>query len=122
MARTDPQPALSDSVRTWWAEGRPLLRDSWVRNDDYDLNWLGKLSNVYHRYTCWLRWSWWSYIWRAPEHWTRRAPYTMYRDWRDLEPWRVRWCRLRGHPGIIFYNAGGMEPDTRCSRCMEDIG
>jgi hypothetical protein len=109
-------------ARTWWLEGHSLLPERWVRKDDYQLNWLGDLSNAYHHHTRWVRWSWWSWIWRAPEHWGRRAPYKQYRDWGDLSPWEVRWCRLRGHPGTIFYNPGGMEPDNRCSRCLEDIG
>jgi len=33
------------------------------------------------------------------------------------------WCRAKGHPaGIVFYNPGGLEPDTKCSNCEEDIG
>jgi hypothetical protein len=108
------------SIRTWWAEGRPLLRDSWVRKDDYQLNWLGNLSNAYRHHTRWLRWSWWSYVWRAPEHWTYTNPIKRYRDWKTLNRWEVRWCRLRGHPGIIYYSSGP-EPDNRCKRCKEEI-
>src|SRR5688500_14453098 len=67
-------------VRTWWAEGHPLLRDSWVRKDDYTLNWLGNLSNAYRHHTRWARWSWWSYIWRAPERWTYTRPMKQYRE------------------------------------------
>ncbi len=38
------------------------------------------------------------------------------------EGWHIRWCRFRGHPGIVFYNPGGFEPDMHCTRCGEDTG
>lgn len=116
-------------VATWWSEGRPVLPLRWCYKDDdwAELTWIARAANAYRHHTRWVRWSWWSYIWRAPERWHSRPPgsvpsTTRTRDWRGLSPWEVRWCRLRGHPGIIFYNAGGMEPDTRCERCLEDIG
>ncbi len=32
-------------------------------------------------------------------------------------------CRARGHPeGMVWYNTGGPEPDTRCNNCNEDLG
>lgn len=62
-----------------------------------------------------------------------------FRDWyedrkADLEEvwWRLQdwweesvlrfWCRLRGHPGPVYYNASGFEPDWSCKRCGEDLG
>lgn len=30
-------------------------------------------------------------------------------------------CRARGHPGTVFYNPGGTEPDYHCTRCGEDL-
>lgn len=101
-----------------------MLPLRWCYKDDdwSELTWIARAANAYRHHTRWVRWSWWSYVWRAPEHWTYRAPYTRYRDWKSLNCWQVRRCRLRGHPGIIFYNAGGMEPDNRCKRCLEDIG
>ena len=45
---------------------------------------------------------------------------------RELYPlpfWKVLWCRYKGHPnGIVFYNAGGEEPDTSCKDCGDEIG
>lgn len=32
------------------------------------------------------------------------------------------WCRFVGHPGVVFYNTSGYEPDMRCKRCGEDLG
>ena len=32
-------------------------------------------------------------------------------------------CRIKGHQdGIIFYSAGGLEPDNHCSNCGENLG
>lgn len=41
----------------------------------------------------------------------------------DVPWWRVIRCRWRGHPaGIVFYNPGGLEPDTTCRECGDNIG
>lgn len=64
----------------------------------------------------------WLYVWQAPTRWTGFPNYRQYRSWSGLNKWTVRWCRLRGHPGMIFYNPGGLEPDTRCERCLEEMG
>ena len=33
------------------------------------------------------------------------------------------WCRFSKHKcGVIFYNVAGLEPDTHCKNCGEDIG
>ncbi len=32
-------------------------------------------------------------------------------------------CRAKGHPeGIVFYNPTGIEPDTSCKNCGDDLG
>ncbi len=32
-------------------------------------------------------------------------------------------CRWQGHPyDVYWYNAGGLEPDTHCMNCGEDLG
>ena len=36
--------------------------------------------------------------------------------------WTNFWCRFRGHPGVWWYNPGGLEPDMHCQRCGEDLG
>jgi hypothetical protein len=59
----------------------------------------------------WLRPEWWAYLFEKS-----RRP-----DWCS---WPVRlWCRYWGHPvGVVWYNAGGLEPDMRCTRCGDDLG
>lgn len=42
-------------------------------------------------------------------------------DWWN-EAVEQRWCEFRGHPGIIFYNANGWEPNNCCTRCGKDLG
>lgn len=114
-------PSPFATIRTWWDEGRPIVPLRWVYKGDglAKLSWFGKFLNAYSHHTRWLRWSWWSYVWRAPQHWPRIG--RTYRDWDGLDRWEVRWCRLRGHPGTIYFNPGGMEPDNRCKRCLEEI-
>lgn len=32
-------------------------------------------------------------------------------------------CRIRKHPhGIVWFNAGGLEPDYHCLGCDDDLG
>lgn len=98
------------NVKTWWNEGHPLLREAWVRDDDYHLNWLGRLSNRYHRLTAFVHPWWWKYMLKAPESC-------------DASYWRGVWCRFRGHPnGEVYYNPGGFEPDHSCVDCGENLG
>lgn len=67
----------------------------------------------------WTSPEWWRYVWQPPIVSYR----TNARSWSGTYgKWRVRFCRLRGHPGIVYFNPGGMEPDTSCTRCGEDIG
>lgn len=36
---------------------------------------------------------------------------------------RTAICRARNHPsGVIWYNVGGLEPDTHCKNCGDDLG
>jgi hypothetical protein len=41
---------------------------------------------------------------------------------KDCKGWTNFWCRVRGHPGVFWYNVGGLEPDMTCERCGEDLG
>ncbi|MEK6833381.1 MAG: hypothetical protein AABY32_05015 [Nanoarchaeota archaeon] len=53
----------------------------------------------------WFTISWWEYLLEK------------------CEGWDNFWCRVKGHPhGIVFYNPNGLEPDTHCKDCGEDIG
>jgi hypothetical protein len=41
----------------------------------------------------------------------------------DLQDLNQLVCRIKGHPnGIVFYNCGGLEPDTTCKDCGEELG
>jgi len=31
-------------------------------------------------------------------------------------------CRYRGHPGVVWYNPNGSEPDMHCRNCGDDLG
>lgn len=53
---------------------------------------------------------WWKYIF---------APRTD----KDVNIFKVWLCRWRGHPcGVVWYNAGGLEPDMSCRYCGDNIG
>ena len=59
----------------------------------------------------WSVW-WWRYI-LARRTWRGR----------DVHLAQVIWCRLRNHPaGVVWYNAGGTEPDMHCRHCGDDLG
>ncbi len=37
--------------------------------------------------------------------------------------WTNFWCRVRCHPeGVVWVNAGGLEPNMHCRTCDEDLG
>lgn len=40
--------------------------------------------------------------------------------------WHIRddaiWCKVFGHPGVVWYNPAGLEPDMHCTRCSEYLG
>lgn len=104
-------------LRWWWKEGHPIvlyiIPDRWCRVEGIggELNWLGKAVNAYYSWTLWLRWSWWwGFVLRPRDD-------TTWGSWLATV-----WCRLRGHPGEIYWNPGGLEPDHRCKRCGETIG
>ena len=42
----------------------------------------------------------------------------------DERFWKLRmiYCRIRGHAGVVWYNANGFEPDMTCKNCGEDLG
>jgi hypothetical protein len=56
----------------------------------------------------WINWidiCWYRYLFQSP--WT----------------WRRVLCRIGGHrAGVVYYNAGGSEPDMHCKNCGEDLG
>ncbi len=67
----------------------------------------------------WLTYCWWNYLltgrtyYGRGSHWPRRSRWG----------WRAFWCRLRGHPaGEVFFNVGGLEPNTHCRNCGDDLG
>lgn len=71
-----------------------------------------------------------SYSWSGPRplRWSHMRYWCWWQDvFFDRQTWveyliRVK-CRWHGHPaGIVFYNPGGLEPNTHCSNCGEDIG
>ena len=44
-------------------------------------------------------------------------------DWLWESPFGRVLCEMQGHPpGVVWYNAGGYEPDMRCKRCGKDLG
>jgi hypothetical protein len=91
-------------------DGYPVLmalNSRWAYTDDgFELSRSAKILNAFYRVTCWLRWPWWRVMLERP------APGLDYRT--------VVFCRIRGHAPRIYYNPGGMEPDDRCSRCLEE--
>lgn len=67
----------------------------------------------------WLDIWWWRFLLARPTNYAR--------GWHS-DNWLLDWynrirCRMRGHPrGIIYYNPGGLEPDSHCKGCGDDIG
>ena len=70
------------------------------------------------------------YSWNGPKkiRWSAMRYWCWWEDRFHNSLWvqeyfrRVK-CRWQGHPkGIVFNNPGGLEPDTHCSNCGEDIG
>lgn len=59
----------------------------------------------------WFTKSWWGYL-LAPKE--------------ADEPWhRVILCRMRGHPGGVWWftsDPEATEPDMRCKNCGDDLG
>lgn len=66
----------------------------------------------------WFTIDWWKYLLRKPN---QNEGGWFLDGWDD--PVKRIWCRIKGHPcGMIYYNAGGLEPDTRCKNCWDEIG
>ncbi len=98
-------------LQRWLGEERlPFLfalTEPWAYTAEGELSRVSRTVNRWRRLTRWLRWSWWKTMLEWPAKGTE--PYLT-----------VVLCRMRGHAPRIFYNAGGMEPDDRCSRCLEE--
>jgi hypothetical protein len=95
-------------------DGYPLLMALNARwayvEDGYELSRSAKALNAYYRVTCWLRPAWWKAMLERPALGAERRGTTRL---------TVTLCRMRGHAGRIYFS-GGMEPDDRCSRCLEE--
>jgi len=108
---------MSGFWNRWHHEGFPfissLVPDTWTHRDEgFELTRIARALNTYYRFTAPFRLYWWKLLFAPRDH-TAHVGGT---------PWRcVVWCRLRGHAGPIFYNPGGLEPDGRCARCLEEI-
>jgi hypothetical protein len=74
--------------------------------DAFELSRSAKVLNGYYRLTRWARPSWWKLMLERPRPGTESY-------------WTVVFCRMRGHAGHIYYSSG-LEPDDRCSRCLEE--
>ena len=85
----------------------------------------------------WFYREWWAYVLDDSRADKDYGPFNEWL-WRD-DPFTgevrrnllARWanylsrcrCRATGHPcGVVFYNAGGTEPDMTCVGCGEDLG
>lgn len=102
----------------WWSLWRddryPLLAavtDRWALTPDDELSRLAKCLNAYYHHTRLVRLTWWKAMLEKPAQTAER---------RGTSRLTVTLCRMRGHAPRIFYNPGGMEPDDRCSRCLEE--
>jgi hypothetical protein len=90
---------------------------------------------------CWLFREWWQFVLddsRCPDKTRGDDEWLNGRWWQWIQnhDWRWSWwvssklaylfrcqCRARSHPyGVVFYNAGGLEPDMTCNGCGEDLG
>jgi hypothetical protein len=45
-----------------------------------------------------------------------------YRYLLESKSWKNLVCRARNHPNDIVWYSHGLEPDTRCKDCGEDLG
>ena len=55
--------------------------------------------------------------------WYKRMSIWWYQYlFKDCEGWTNFWCRLCGHPGVVWYDPLGTEPDMSCKRCGENLG
>lgn len=67
----------------------------------------------------WLDIWFWRYLFERPTNYARG----WHSDNRLLDWWNRLRCRMRGHPaGTVYYKPGGLEPDTHCKGCGDDIG
>ena len=57
----------------------------------------------------WLTADWWHYLLSRPSGGNGR--------------WLAFWCRAKNHPnGVRWYTLTGLEPDTRCVDCDDNLG
>ena len=62
--------------------------------------------------TKWFNRDWWQYLFEKPVD-----------GWTLSNIWCSFNCRRMGHPaGIIYFNAGGLEPDYTCRGCGDNLG
>ena len=71
------------------------------RKGHYMINWFGL--------SFWITPGWYKYLF------AKRAS-------RDISWLVVLKCRIRGHHGVVWYNASGLEPDMTCKVCGDDLG
>lgn len=74
-----------------------------------------------------LGWRWrWEVIPRFREVWRALPDRSEWRYWESWRDWASCWfedmrpvlaCWWQGHPGQVFYNPAGFEPDYHCTRC-----
>jgi hypothetical protein len=58
----------------------------------------------------WLSISWYIYLFEKPFH---------SRNWSTRFSRLV--CRVNGHPGPVWTNMNGLEPDMHCKNCGEEL-
>ena len=58
-------------------------------------------------------------LWENPDWMVERWFATS--EWLD-QTYRSTVCRFRGHPGVTWFNANGLEPNMECTRCGKDLG
>lgn len=79
------------------------------------MRWFRRLEGLipeflWNYWPLWLQPSWYEYLFGAQTN--KRRP-----------TWEMIWCRTTSHkPGIVFFNPGGLEPDSHCRGCAENLG
>ena len=106
------------------ASGRVApFRQKWPRGvcAVYGENNMGEYNiTLWDRRPRWLDVGWYKYLFRLPERLYDRPLGWKYNN-HTLDYFSRVWCRLRGHPAGQVYYSNGLEPDTRCRDCGDDI-
>lgn len=74
------------------------------------LNWLYS-KNISDKILKWINPQWYSYLFSDLK-------------WADgrFHKLQIIWCRIKGHPnGPVWYNYSGLEPDTSCKDCGDEL-